>query len=312
VGNAWTAVAAVVALDRAGKGIRTAPRDALISLNSPPEELGRAFGVHRSLDAAGAMLGPLFAFLLLSWMPLRFDVIFVVSFAVAVIGVGVITLFVRSDQSAESSSSSSANAEPSMRDALVVWKGTAFRPLLIATSILSLATVSDSFVFLSLQRQADFSAGLFPLLFVGVSLATFALAVPAGRLADRRGRLAVFLGGHMLLLAVYLVLLVPQSGVVRLAICLALLGAYYAATDGVLPAIAAGMLPRELCGSGLAWLATATNLGRLFSSLLFGLLWNALGHVTAMLAFAAALLAAVITTVVLLREQLKHAPTPVA
>src|SRR5262245_17670364 len=164
-GNAWTVIAGIVALDRAGKGIRTAPRDALISKNTPAFDFARAFGVHRSLDAAGAMLGPLLAFLVLAWMPSRFDVIFVISFCVAVLGVGVIVLFV---PAATSSGDEQATERLTFADTLALWKGPTFRPLLISTVLLSLATMSDAFVFLSLQQQLNLSPGLFPLLFVGV------------------------------------------------------------------------------------------------------------------------------------------------
>ena len=115
---------------------------------------------------------------------------------------------------------------PSFTDAISVWKGPTFRPLLISAVLLSLATVSDAFVFLSLQKQLDLSAGFFPLLFVGVSLTNFALAAPIGRLADLRGRLPVFLGGHVLLFVLYLVLLIPIGSPARLLLCLFLTGSY--------------------------------------------------------------------------------------
>ena len=306
-GDAWMAIAAVVALDRTGKGIRTAPRDAMISLNSPPGELARAFGVHRSLDAAGAMLGPLIAFLFLAWMPTRFDIIFVSSFSVAIIGVAVIALFVPNTSAAENVA---PLEKPSLKQALALSKGTSFRPLLVATSVLSLATISDAFIFLSLQEQVDFSAGLFPLLFVGVSLTNFAMAAPMGRLADGHGRLGTFIGGHVLLLMAYLVLLVPGAGIPRLVVCLVLLGAYYASTDGVLAAIATNSLPASLYGSGLALLATATNVGRLVSSLAFGVLWNSLGQMTATSVFTATLVVALVGTVMMLRTHPEHAAIP--
>lgn len=304
VGNTWTGIAAVVALDRTGKGIRTAPRDALISLSTPAHALGRAFGVHRSLDAAGAMLGPLCAFLVLLWMPLRFDVIFVVSFSVAIVGVGVIGLFVPSP----ATSTSASEKKPTAAEALGVWRGATFRPVLIGATLLSVMTVSDSFIFLSLQRQVGFGAGFFPLLFVGVSLTTFALAAPTGRLADRRGRLRVFVAGHLLLVALYALLLLPQPSVARVIGCLALLGGYYAATDGVLAAVAASTLPRELYGSGLALLATGTNVGRLLSSLLFGLLWSSWGQDAAVTFFTGGLVVVVSGALIMLRSHMRPAP----
>src|SRR6185295_15081724 len=77
-GASWTTIAAVVSIDRIGKGLRTAPRDAMISLRSLSEDLATAFGVHRSLDAVGAFIGPIVAFLLLARMQGAFDVLFIV------------------------------------------------------------------------------------------------------------------------------------------------------------------------------------------------------------------------------------------
>jgi sugar phosphate permease len=88
------AMTAVVIADRTGKGMRTAPRDALISLGVPREQLATTFGVHRALDSFGAMLGPLIAFGLLTLVPGAFDAVFVVSFCFALIGLGVLGLFV--------------------------------------------------------------------------------------------------------------------------------------------------------------------------------------------------------------------------
>src|SRR6478609_5176126 len=86
VGTALSAIGATVLMDRIGKGIRTAPRDAMISLSTPERQLGAAFGVHRALDTTGAMIGPLLAFGLLALAPLAFNSIFLVSFFIALIG----------------------------------------------------------------------------------------------------------------------------------------------------------------------------------------------------------------------------------
>jgi MFS family permease len=157
---------------------------------------------------------------------------------------------------------------------------------------LALATVSDGFVYLGLQRTLDLTLTAFPLLFVGSATAFMVLAIPAGRLADRIGRRAVFLGGHVLLLGVYGSLLVPWGGLPLLAFALIGLGAYYAATDGVLQAIASALLPDRLRGSGLALLVTATSVAKLGSSVAFGLAWTLGGLQMAAATFGAALLVA--------------------
>ena len=142
----------------------------------------------------------------------------------------------------------------------------------------------------------------FPLLYVVTSLVYMLLAVPVGRLADRVGRGRVFTGGYGLLIVMYALLLLPQMGVIEAALTLLLFGVYYAATDGVLMALASAQLPENLRTSGLALLTTATSLARLLSSVLFGTLWTWGSLETAMWAFLMALAAGVaISTIVLVR-----------
>jgi MFS family permease len=140
---------------------------------------------------------------------------------------------------------------------------------------------------------------MFPLLFVGSSATYMLLAVPMGRLADRIGRGRVLVGGYVLLVAVYAALLLPMGGWLLLVAVLGLLGAYYAATDGVLMALGSAVVPDELRGSGLALLGTATSIARLVASLLFGALWTLWGIHTAILCFGVALVAAIALAVML-------------
>jgi MFS family permease len=294
-GNAWGAIAAVIALDRTGKGIRTAPRDAMITLSTPSAELGTAFGVHRALDAAGAMVGPLVAFLVLTNLPNRYDVVFLASFCIAVLGVAVIALFV---DAPEPQADVDNTNRPSMRAVAGLLGESRFRGLVITASVLSLAAISDSFVFVILQKRADFGAALFPMLFVGVALVNCLVSLPAGRIADRIGRLPVFLVGHALLLGVYALLLLPEVGTVHILICLALMGTYYAATDGVLSALAGAALPKHLCGSGLALISTATSGSRLIAPMLFGALWTWQGMNIALTCFMIGMAIAVVTAAV--------------
>jgi len=302
VGNAWTAIAGVVAVDRVGKGIRTAPRDALISLRTPNGDLATAFGVHRSLDAAGAMLGPLIAFGMLAAMPSRFDLLFAVSFAVALAGVGVIVLCVDPEPPTTRERKATRFAS-----AVHVARTPGFAPILLAGFFLGIPTISDAFVFLSLQRALDMGASAFPLMYVGTSLFTALFSVPMGRLADKGGRTVVLIGGYVVLAMVYAVLLAPSTTMVTALGALALLGAYYAATDGVLTAMAAAALPKNAAGSGLSYLATVTNVSRLLASILFGLLWERIGIRPATSVFLAGLLIAIVVATVVLPRARKTA-----
>jgi MFS family permease len=218
------------------------------------------------------MIGPLLAFVILLLIPGAFDVVFVASFSAALIGLGVIVLFVRDIPIARSQ----GDGQPAltMRDGLAVLRRPAFRRVIVVGSALALLTISDAFIYLILQRRFDFPIQFFPLLFVGTALGYMILAVPFGRLADRYGRAVVYLAGYGALALVYASLLLPALGPAQLIATMALLGAYYAMTDGVLAALASGVLPEKVRATGLGLLAGSTNLMRLFASVLFGLAWT--------------------------------------
>jgi MFS family permease len=305
VGGAWLGIVALVLLDRLGKGIRTAPRDALISLSSAPTRLATAFGIHRALDTAGALLGPVLAFALLAAAPGAFDAVFVVSFCAALVGLGVLLLFVEN--------AGARTAPASTRAWSFAWAAPAlaapgFLPLLLVGGLLGLTTISDAFLYLVLQRQLTFHVGLLPLLPVGTGVAYFLLAIPVGWLADRVGRRRIFLGGYGLLLVVYGVVSRPAAGLLELGVALALLGAYYAATDGVLMALGSVGLPAEVRATGLALLATAVGVARLLASLAFGAVWSWWSVETALTLFAAGLVAALVLAFLALRGS--DRPTP--
>jgi MFS family permease len=274
VGRNWLALSGVVLLDRIGKGIRTSPRDAMIAASVPSEILGMAFGVHRAMDTAGAMLGPLLAAGLLALVPGSYDTVFIVSFCFAFVGVAVISLLVEPP-----APSTPAEATPPVSSQVVsqLLARPGFRALVLVSSALALTTLSDSFIFLTLQRGSSLSLSLFPLLYVGVALVYMFLAIPMGRLADRLGRRQVFVAGYALLVVVYGLLLLPGiPQMVSLGILL-LMGVYYAATDGVLAALASAILPEQWRTTGLAILTTGTSLARLLASLGYGAFWTYLG-----------------------------------
>lgn len=283
-------ISGLVVVDRTGKGIRTSPRDAMISLSSPRADLGTAFGVHRALDTAGAMLGPLVAFGLLLIAPLSFDAVFVVSFCFALLGLGVLGLFV---QNPRGRVDTGGEQRVSLRNAAGLLRIPRFRMLAIVGTALGLATISDGFLYLGVQGRLDFDPSFFPLLFVGTAAVYMLLAIPAGRLADLIGRGKVFLGGYALLLLAYVLLLLPSTGSpAELVLYLGLFGAYYAATDGVLMALGSAVLPAELRASGLGLLVTGTSIARLCSSILFGAAWTVFGQEAALFLFAAGLVVA--------------------
>jgi MFS family permease len=268
-GSSVPAIGAAIIADRAGKGLRTAPRDALITLSTPGGDLGRAFGVHRAMDSAGAFAGPLLALAVLAASGQAFDAVFVTSFCVATAGVLLLVLFVRDRRG-----SRPAVRTVSPRAATALVRLGPVRLLVLGAMLLGLSTIGDGFVYLLLQRRENLAVGWFPLLAVGTSLAYLLLAMPLGVLADRIGRTKVFLGGYAALVAVYLLLASSWGGPPALVLILVLYGGFYAATDGVLMALAGPLLPPALRTTGLALVQSGQALAYLVSSVLFGLAWQ--------------------------------------
>ena len=187
----FASITAVIAVDRLGKGLRTGPRDSLIATASDPADLGRNFGVHRAMDTAGALAGPLLAFAVLAAIPLGlggYHAVFVFSLAFAVLGVMVLALVVPDLRTADGQA---ASGEQSARQHIALrlsdLSQPALRRVLAVAGLLGLVTVGDGFIYLSLSEAGSLATKYFPLLFVGTSAAYMALAIPLGRVADRVG-----------------------------------------------------------------------------------------------------------------------------
>ena len=313
VATGFAAITALVAVDRIGKGIRTAPRDAMITASSNPRDLGRSFGVHRSLDTVGAALGPLLAFVILWAIPDGYGTVFVMSFGFAVIGVALLGLLVpdlRPRRAAwlEEHQTREARGLPRCKGCQCTvpgaapagrpfsWRAVATPPLrrlLLVAFALGLMTVGDGFVYLSLQARDGFATQWFPLLYVGTNVAYMGLAIPIGRLADRLGRARVFVGGHLALLGAYLCAAVPAGFAGLTLAALVLLGLFYAATDGVLAAIAGQHADPSVRAAAIGTAQTVVAVARMLASVGFGLLWYTLGRDTAMVSVAALLVVAI-------------------
>lgn len=271
VGAHWPWAVGTLAADRVGKGIRTAPRDAIISLSSHPDNLATAFAVHRGLDAGGAIVGPLAAFLLLRLVPGGFDLVMFASFGIALIGLGLIALLVRKPRV---SVPGPAAGSLSFQACLGLWKHPPLRVLIVAGGLLGLMTASDGFIYLALQKSTHSPGAAFPLFAFVTATVYVIVSLPAGKLADRWGRSRVFLAGNAMLIPIYSILLMPGLGTRAPLAILGLLGVYYATTDGVLAAMASAVLEPEFRTSGLALLNTFVSCARFASSLLFGMLWG--------------------------------------
>ncbi|REE02413.1 MFS transporter [Citricoccus nitrophenolicus] len=302
----FVGIAVLVGIDRVGKGIRTAPRDAMIQEVSQPDHLARSFGVHRMLDTIGATIGPLLAFVVLLLVPEGYRVVFAVSLAAALIGVAALILFVpnvRFSRTTTSTTTPAAETSPVARPRTLRsraprshsprrprWRTLdgSLKRLLVAAGVLGLLTVGDGFIYLAIMSHGHLDPLWFPLLFVGTNGVFLLLAIPVGRIADRTSRAAVLIGGHLFLAGAYLAAAMGGSWI-ALGLALLMLGIFYAATDGVLAALAGQLSPQGRTATGIGAAQTVVAITRLVASTGFGALWVLFGAVPTMVGAAVVL-----------------------
>jgi len=274
--GAFAGIMTALTLDRLGKGVRTAPRDAILAASVPAEQLGLAFGVHRAMDAFGALAGPLLAALLLWLVPNGYGAVFATSFVVALVGLYVFHRFVRAPRSG----SKPLQTVPSfsrMRAALTDVLPSSCRRLLGLAMLLTLFTVSEGLAYAHVQRSFDLEPYMQPLLPVATAAVFLLLSAPAGWIADRVGSAKVYVAAHGLLLPLYALLAISGDAgrpIWVVLVLLLLLGCFVAATDGVLMAAVSAAVPREHRVMSLAVFGACLAAMKMASSALFGWLWD--------------------------------------
>lgn len=271
--NTWAWVLGVRFTDRFGKGIRTAPRDALLAGSAQANNRGLAFGLHRAGDTAGAFTGLAIAALIV-WLTQSgvaeltrptFQVIVLVSIIPALAAVLVLALGVKEVRAARTNSS----ALPSLN-----WKAfdVRFRAFLVVVVLFTLGNSSDSFIILRAEDR-----GLSVLQIMGM-LMTFnavyaSLAGPLGSLSDRVGRRKLMFVGWTIYGLVYLGLALSRSGY-QIWILYAIYGIYYALTEGVAKALVADIVPQVKRGTAYGLFNAAIGITALPASLIAGVLWQ--------------------------------------
>jgi MFS family permease len=257
-------------IDRIGKGIRGAPRDALIADLTPREIRGAAFGLRQSLDTIGAFAGPLLAMaLMLAWND-DFRAVFWVAVIPGMLAFALVVFGVR-----EPARESSARAAPkSVRKSFRIL-GRAFWAVTAAGAALSLARFSEAFLVL---RAADLGVAVAyaPLVLVGMSAVYSVTAYPAGKLADRMPPQRLLLYGVAVLVAADVVLALA-SDVALLAAGVALWGLHMGLTQGLLAAMVAHASPAELRGTAFGAFNLASGIAMVAASGLAGALWHYVG-----------------------------------
>lgn len=258
----WPGVLAARVIDRTGKGIRTAPRDALVAQSSNDKKLGGSFGLHKMLDMAGSSLGALFAYLFVV-TNFGFHKAFLFSIIPAVIGI-LIIFAIREDKSEVA-----ACEKLTLKDIIL---GRKLRAYLGIIFIFCLGNSSNAFLLLKAQ-QRGFSASQVILLYLVFNVAASVLAIPFGKLSDRFGRSSVLVPGYLIYGLVYLGFAVLAAKPAILILFIAY-GAYTALISGAERALVAENSPPGLKGTVLGLYGMLQGIGLLLSSIIAGLLWN--------------------------------------
>lgn len=271
--STWGWVLGVRFTDRVGKGIRTAPRDALLAGSAKPEQRGLAFGLHRAGDTAGAFLGLAIAALII-WLTQSttsaltrhtFQLIVLASIIPAVLAVLILALGARD---VETSTAKKADIPR------LGWKtlDRRFRIFLLVVVLFTLGNSSDSFIILRGQER-----NLSVLQIMGM-LMTFnavysILSGPAGSLSDRIGRRKLILAGWLVYGLIYLGFALARTGG-QVWVLFGLYGIYYALTEGTAKALVADLVPQEQRGTAYGYFNAAIGLTALPASLIAGALWQ--------------------------------------
>lgn len=278
-------VLAIRVTDRVGKGIRGAPRDALIADSVEPGLRGRAFGFHRAADHLGAVIGPLVAFALLSWADLEMRTVFLLAAIPAAIAVVTLVVAVREVSPMAPGVTSSEGLRAPRR------LGARFFAYLGILLLFTLGNSTDAFLLLR-ATELGIGAALLPVLWAMHHLVKSLTSTPGGILSDRTGRKPVIVAGWMVYAAVYLAF-GHASEAWHVWVLFAIYGVYFGLTEGVERALVADLVPPDRRGAAFGWYNLAIGLGALPASVIFGAMYDRFGALTAFTVGAsAALLAA--------------------
>ncbi len=263
VATSWTDVLTVRLADRLGKGIRTSPRDALISDSVRETRSGRAFGLHRSIDQLGAILGPTLAFLLLPLLGTRG--LFWLSFVPGAIALIVLAFFVRDRKTPGVSTNLFKNAR------MVLTRK--FRVFLVVMGIFALGAYNFSFVLVK-AGALGVEKGMILLVYTTLNVATVVMGLPSGVLADRFGRDKILAVGFGVFFAASLAGLMTTEGALLAFPIAFIYGSYLGISETLQRALVPSFVSNELKGTGYAVYYLVIGACSLVANLVFGALWD--------------------------------------
>ena len=258
-------------IDRIGKGIREAPRDALIADLTPPGIRGAAYGLRQSLDTVGAFVGPLAAVALMWIFAGDFRTVFWFAVLPGVLAVLLLLFAVREPESR----GRERNAQAALRWRTLKLLGHAYWWVVLLGAIFTLARFSEAFLILR-AKQNGLPDMFAPAVLVVMNVVYAVTAYPAGRLADRMSHRTLLCGGLAVLIVSDL-LLAQAHDLVWVAAGVALWGLHMGATQGLLAAMVARTAPAEWRGTAFGFFNFASGISMLAASVLAGLLWDEVG-----------------------------------
>jgi MFS family permease len=261
-------------IDRIGKGIRSAPRDALLADSTEPEARGKAFGFHAAMDNAGAVLGPLIAFALLKWFDVSLRNVFWLAAIPGALAVIVLIVAVKDVQRA-TTPGPSEKPDLSAPEKL----GRRFWGYLLVLFLFTLGNSTDAFLLLR-SNQLGVAVALTPVLWAILNLVRAALGTWGGSLSDHAGRKSLIVAGWLVYAAVYFGFAIADEQW-HAWVLMASYGIFYALTEGTEKALVADLVPAARRGAAFGWFHLAIGLGALPASLIFGAIWDRAGSPTA-------------------------------
>jgi len=301
-----TQVLAIRLTDRIGKGIRTSPRDALLADSAPPHARGRAFGFHAASDNAGAVLGPLLAFMFLKMQGVgaldgskhllprdeqALRNVFWLAAVPGLIALAILIVVVRDVPRRDSGERAAEGSISAMGGGLTK----RFWAYLVVVLVFTLGNSTDAFLLLR-ANQLGVPVAMAPILWALLNFVKSATGAYGGQLSDTLGRKPLIVGGWLLYAAVYFAFGWAAAAWQAWAL-FAVYGIFYGMTEGTEKALVADIVPHTRRGSAFGWYNLAIGLGALPASLIFGAIWDRAGAPTAFvfgatLALIAALLMA--------------------
>ena len=294
-------VLAIRVTDRFGKGVRSAPRDALIADAVAPAHRGYAYGLHRAADSAGAVVGPLIAWGLLHWGWVDLRALFLWAAVPGMLALVLVIWWVRESPVAARGRGAAVPSE-ALVDRVDGALGAVFWRFLGVLFLFTLAASSDAFLLLR-ASSLGVTVSQIPILWAMLHVVKSASTVVGGRLSDHVGRRPLILGGWMVYALTYLGFALASSAWHVWALFL-VYGLYFGATEGVEKALVADLVPEDRRGAAFGWFNAALGVGALPASILFGVLWERAGAAIAFLTGAAIAGAATLLLLVVLPAEL--------